>query len=85
MREAMSRRPPLPLAAAAVAAGWGALYSIGRWIFEFITFPVHEDVRYDYVAAQAGLRFGWSKIYDFATLRALSAGFPENYIGPSGT
>lgn len=52
-----------------------------------MTFPIHEDVRYDYVAAEAGLRYGWSRIYDFATLRMLSEAFPagENSIGASGT
>lgn len=69
-------RPPLWLSAGAVAAGWAALYSVGRWVYLFITFPVHTDVRIDYVAAQAGLRHGWSKIYDFETLRALSSGMP---------
>jgi hypothetical protein len=68
-------RPPLWLAAAAVAAGWGAAYDIGRWVAAFVTFPAHEDVRIYYVAAQAGLRFGWSTIYDMATLRSLSTGF----------
>jgi hypothetical protein len=68
-------RPPLWLAAAAVAAGWGAVYDIGRWIAAFVTFPAHEDVRIYYVAAQAGLRYGWSTIYDIPTLRSLSTGF----------
>lgn len=31
-----------------------------------------------YVAAQAGLRYGWSSIYDQRTLRALSAAFPPD-------
>lgn len=70
------RRPALWLAAAAVAAGEGALYSAGRWMYFYVVFPIHEDVRIDYVAAEAGLRFGWSKIYDFATLRELSLAFP---------
>jgi hypothetical protein len=70
-----SARPPLWLAAAAVAAGWGAIYDIGRWIAAFVTFPAHEDVRIYYVAAEAGLQYGWSTIYDIPTLRALSAGF----------
>ena len=70
-----SARPPLWLAAAAVAAGWGATYDIGRWIAAFVTFPAHEDVRIYYVAAQAGLRYGWSTIYDMPTLGSLSAGF----------
>jgi len=83
----MAERPPLPLAAAAVAAGWGALYSAGRWTVEYVTVPIHDDVRYDYVAAQAGLRFGWSKIYNLDILRQLSAGFPapQNTIHPGGT
>lgn len=74
---ASSRRPPLWLAAAAVASGWLALYSIFFWIAKFVLqSPVHEDVRMNYVAAEAGLRYGWSTIYDQPTLRALSAGFP---------
>jgi hypothetical protein len=82
-----SQRPPLWLAAATIAAAWGALYSVARWLIGFITFPIHEDIRYDYVAAEAGLRFGWSRIYDFATLRMLSQTFPagENGIGADGT
>jgi len=68
-------RPPLWLAAAAVAAGWGAVYDFGRWIVAFVTFPAHEDVRIYYVAAEAGLRYGWSTIYDIPTLRSLSSGF----------
>jgi hypothetical protein len=70
------RRPPLWLAAAAVASGWAALYSIARWILLYAFTPVHEDVRMTYVAAEAGVRYGWSTIYDQAILRSLSAGFP---------
>ena len=83
----MVRRPPLWLAAAAVAAGWGAVYSIGRWLLEFAFSPVHEDVRITYVAAEAGLRYGWAHIYDLATLRALSNVFPagEHQIDSSAT
>lgn len=68
-------RPPLWLAAAAVAAGWGAIYDIGRWIAAFATFPAHEDIRIYYVAAEAGLKYGWWTIYDIPTLRSLSTGF----------
>ena len=78
-------RPPLPLAAATVAAFWGAAYTAGRWIDSFVTYPVHEDIRFDYVAAEAGLRFGWSKIYDFGTLRLLSEGFPQASINSGAT
>ena len=70
----MRHRPALPLAAATLAAAWGAMYSIGLWVVAYARFPIHDDVRYDYVAAQAGLRFGWSRIYDLDILRALSAG-----------
>ena len=82
-----SQRPPLALAAATIAAAWGALYSVGLWVTAYLTFPVHDDVRYDYVAAQAGLRYGWSKIYNIDLLRGLSSGFPapQNTIHPGGT
>ena len=81
------RRPPLPLAAATLAAAWGALYSVGFWVAAYVRFPIHDDVRYDYVAAEAGLRYGWSRIYDLDLLRALSAGFPapQNTIHSGGT
>jgi hypothetical protein len=70
------KKPPLWLAAAAVASGWAAVYSIGRWIVQFATGPVHEDTRLTYVAAEAGVRYGWSTIYDQNVLRSLSASFP---------
>jgi Glycosyltransferase family 87 len=72
------RRPPVWLAAAAVAAGWGALYTIARWILLFVVGPVHQDMRFTYVAAEAGLRYGWSSIYDAATLHSLSTSFPPS-------
>ena len=70
------RRPPLWLASATVACASGALYSAALWVFLFARRPVHEDVRMTYVAAQAGLRYGWSTIYDENVLRSLSQGFP---------
>jgi len=70
-----------------MAAFWGAAYSVGRWTVEYVTRPIHDDVRYDYVAAEAGLRYGWSKIYNLDILRQLSAGFPapQNTIHQGGT
>ena len=73
---AESRRPPLWLAALAMAAFWGAVYDLGRWIVLFALNPVHLDFRIFYVAAQAGLQQGWLSIYDVSVLRALSTGFP---------
>ena len=70
------KRPPLWLACAAVAAFWSALDTTRRWIEIFLIAPTHEDTRMIYVAAEAGLRFGWSKIYDQSVLRPLSASFP---------
>jgi len=70
----MRRR--LWLGAAALASSLAAAHAIAVWIFLFRVMPVHEDVRMTYVAAQAGLRYGWSTIYDQATLRGLSASFP---------
>ena len=80
----MSKRPALSLAAATVACAWGALYSAALWIYLFARRPIHEDVRMTYVAAEAGLRYGWSSIYDESTLRSLSAAFPapDNAVNP---
>jgi hypothetical protein len=82
-----TRRPPLWQAAAAVAAAWGAVYVIGRWIVLFVHNPEHVDFRVFYVAAEAGLRHGWSSIYDVEMLRSLSTSFPagETYINSSAT
>ena len=87
MGDAIRRRPPLALAAATVAAAWGAAYTVERWMSAFVTLPIHDDVRYDYVAAEAGLRYGWSRIYDLPLLAQLSAGFPapQNTIHAGGT
>jgi hypothetical protein len=75
-------RPPLWLASAAVVATWAAIYDIAVWSIQFARQPIHPDFRIFYVAAEAGVRYGWSKSYDVATLRSLSASFPpgENYI-----
>jgi Glycosyltransferase family 87 len=75
------------LAAAVVAAAWGAVYCFARWTVFFVLLPIHEDVRITYVAAEAGLRYGWSTIYDLATLRALSTSFPasQHHIDSSAT
>jgi hypothetical protein len=78
-------RPPLWLAAAAIAAVYGAAYAIGRWIVLFAAHPVHEDFRIFYVAAKAGLAYGWARIYDAETLRSLLVSFPpgQTYIDSS--
>jgi hypothetical protein len=68
--------PPVWLAAAALAAGWGAVYTVARWTLFFAILPIHEDARITYAAAAAGLRFGWASIYDQASLRLMSAPFP---------
>ena len=80
-----SSLPPLWLATAAVIAGWAALYDVVTWVILFIRQPVHPDFRIFYVAAEAGLRYGWASIYDLQTLRALSSSFPagQNYINPA--
>lgn len=80
-------RPPLWLAAALVAAFWGAVYDLGRTAALFIQHPYHIDFRVFYVAGQAGWERGWPAIYDLQALRSLSSGFPatERYIDPSLT
>ena len=83
--ESHSARPPLWLALAAVVAAWGAIYDVGVWAVQFTAQPVHPDFRIFYVAAEAGVRYGWPTIYDLPTLRALSASFPagQTYINPA--
>jgi Glycosyltransferase family 87 len=68
--------PPLWLGAAAVAAAWVAGFALVGWLVLFVHQPVHKDFRVFYVAAEAGLRYGWASIYDLSTLRSLSAAFP---------
>ena len=72
--------PPLWLAASAVAAGITAAFGVGRWIDHFVIAPYAEDFRLDYVAAEIGLKYGWSHLYDRDLQSALSAGF-----GPIGS
>lgn len=72
----LTRRPPLWLASAAVVAGWAAAYDMVVWFVQFVRQPIHPDFRIFYVAAEAGLRYGWSSIYDVSVLRSLSTSFP---------
>jgi len=78
-------RPPLWLAAAAIAAAYGAGYDVVRWIVIFAAHPIHEDFRIFYVAAKAGLTYGWSRMYDAETLRGLLVSFPpgQTYVDSS--
>ncbi len=81
-RASPTSRPPLWLASTAVAAFWAATYDVATWLVQFARQPIHPDFRIFYVAAEAGVRYGWPSIYDLATLRALSASFPagQSYI-----
>jgi hypothetical protein len=72
-QSATARRPPLWLAAAAVASGWAALYSVASWIGTYVLrSPVHEDTLMYYTAAEVGLRHGWPAMYDQALFRSVS-------------
>ncbi len=75
-------RPPLWLASAALVAGIGAIFDITNWVVLFVRQPVHPDFRIFYVAAEAGLRYGWASAYDLTVLRSLSSSFPpgQTYI-----
>jgi hypothetical protein len=66
------------MAATAVTAGWAALYVIADWTVRYVSKPIHDDVRFNYVAAEAGIHYGWPTIYDQTVLRLLSAGFPTD-------
>jgi hypothetical protein len=70
---ASAQRPPLWLAAAAVASGWAAVYNTASWISTYVVrSPAHEDVLMYYTAAQLGLRHGWAAMYDEALFRSVS-------------
>ena len=67
------RPPPLWLAVAAVASGWSAVFSIGRWVARYLQDPLDIDFRLYYFAARLGIEQGWNRIYDQAALKALVA------------
>jgi hypothetical protein len=73
---AQAARPPLWLAAAAVASFWAAIFGFVRLIRMFVEDPYANDFRVFYAAAKVGLGAGWSHIYDGSLLRAASASFP---------
>ena len=81
-RTSSSARPPLWLVASVVAAFWSAAYDIQQWVTEFVRSAVHVDFATFYIAAEAGMRYGWSSMYDRATLQALATthGLPHDYI-----
>jgi Glycosyltransferase family 87 len=69
-------RPPLWLAAAAVASFWAAVLGIVLLVRTFLEDPHGNDFRVFYAAAKVGLGAGWSHIYDANLLREASAAFP---------
>ena len=73
---AQASRPPLWLAAAAVASFWSVVFGVVRLIQIFLHDPAANDFRVFYAAAKVGLGSGWSHIYDANLLRAASAAFP---------
>ena len=73
---ATTRRPPLWLAAAAMASFWAAVFGVLRVGRTFLDDPYGNDFRVFYAAAKVGLTAGWSHIYDANLLDAASAAFP---------
>ena len=71
--DSSARLPPLWTAAAAVASGWGAVFSLKRWVDHFLTDTAADDFRVYYYVARLGLQQGWSHIYDQAILKAVMA------------
>ncbi len=71
--------PPLWLAVAGVASGWGAVFSVKRWIDHYVQQPAVDDFRVYYYTARIGLQQGWSHIYDQVLLRSVMA---AHFTGP---
>lgn len=64
--------PPLPLAAAALAAVWALLFEIPRLVAIVAFEPGVTDFRRFYAAAEIGMTYGWPHIYDVGRLREVS-------------
>ena len=73
---APASRPPLWLAASALASFWAALLGVLRLVQTFLDDPYGNDFRVFYAAAKVGLSAGWSHVYDAGMLRAASSAFP---------
>jgi hypothetical protein len=73
---APASRPPLWLAASAIASFWAALFALLRVARTFVDDPYGNDFRVFYAAAKVGVSAGWSRIYDADLLRAASTTFP---------
>jgi hypothetical protein len=71
-------RPPLWLAAAAVASFWVLVFSVIRLIRIFIDDPFANDFRIFYAAAKVGLGAGWSHLYSANLLSAAASAYPVN-------
>src|SRR5260370_24027884 len=71
--------PPLHLAIPAVVGAWAIAFEIPHLIGMIAHEPAASDFRLFYVAAEAGLRWGWPHLYDPAKQQELSLAF-----SPSG-
>jgi hypothetical protein len=77
----------LRVAIPGVVAAWAVAFEIPRFIFLLARDPAATDFRLFYVAAEVGLRSGWSQMYDPAQLHKLSLAFgsADATITPSYT
>jgi len=69
------KRPPLRLAIPFVVAAVALIFEVRRFISLIHPDPGENDFRLYYVAAQAGMKWGWSHMYDPDRLEALSRAF----------
>lgn len=80
----MDRARNILLAALGGSLGAIAVYDINYWIGAFRSAPLAQDTSLYYVAAQIGLRQGWSRIYDPSLqanfLVALQPGFAQDFF-----
>ncbi len=71
------RLPPLPLAIVAVVSVWALVFEVPRFAGLVSANAGANDFRLFYIAAEAGLRWGWSHMYDPHLLDVLSARLGE--------
>jgi hypothetical protein len=91
-RKPGDRLPPISHSVALVIAAWAVIFEISRLVREVASQPGNNDYRVFYLAAKAGVTWGWPHIYDPFLLQQLStttasAGAPDisplyTYLNP---
>jgi Glycosyltransferase family 87 len=72
---ASDRRPPILHAVLLVIGAWAVVFELLRFVGLVSSQPANNDYRVFYLAAEAGIRWGWPHMYDPSRLQELNASF----------